>query len=79
MSLRAIARQWKDGERMEKFTIISRVVLIGVALYGIFQICEHLKPQMETTTHYIITFIVLFVLSFWSIIDWNLKIAGKGK
>ena len=66
-------------KNMEKFTVFSRVVLIAVALYGIFQMCEKLKPQMENSTQYIIMFIALFIVAFWSIIDWGVKSIVKNK
>lgn len=59
---------------MEKFTIASRIVLVAVGTYGIFQICEYFKAQMENKMQYFILFIVLLVISFWSLIDWD-----KGK
>ncbi|MBQ4397603.1 MAG: hypothetical protein II828_08780 [Clostridia bacterium] len=58
---------------MVKFTIASRVVLIAVSLYGIFQICELIKPHLDNQVQYYFCFIALFVFAFWSIIDWGVK------
>ena len=64
---------------MDKFLIFTRVLLIAAAIYGVFNICEHFKPQMENSTQYIVTFIVLLVLVFWSIIDWGVKRISGGR
>ena len=64
-------------DTLNKFIIASRIALISVALYGIFQICELLKPQMKDKTSYFFMFIALMVFSFASIIDWNIKASAN--
>ena len=62
---------------MQYFTIASRITLIGAALYGIYSLCEDLRPQFESNYQYIGTFIFLAVMALWSIIDWNTKATGR--
>lgn len=62
---------------MEYIAAISRLMLIGVALYGIFSICDDLRPQMESNGQYYGTFIFLAVFSFWNVTDWDLSFPGK--
>ena len=64
---------------MDKFLVFSRVLLIAAAIYGVYNVCEQLRPQMENNTQYIATFIVLLVLVFWSIIDWGVKKFNAGR
>lgn len=64
---------------MDKFLVFSRVLLIAAAIYGVYNVCEKLRPQMENNTQYVITFIVLLVLVFWSIIDWGVKKFNAGR
>ena len=64
---------------MAKFTVASRVVLIAVSVYGIYHICELFKPHFPSTGYYIASFIMLLVVAFWSIIDWNIKAAIGGR
>lgn len=59
------------------YLIASRVVLIGVSLFGIFQISELVKPHLENSVQYYGVFIILAVVTFSSII--NFKDIGKGK
>lgn len=63
---------------MGKFLIFSRILLIAAAIYGVYNLCEKLRPQMDNKDQYIITFIVLLVLVFWSIIDWGVKKISRG-
>lgn len=62
---------------MNKIRIASRMVLISTDVFGIFSICELLKPVLENRTAYLIVFVILVVMSFGSIIDWNTQASKK--
>ena len=64
---------------MDNFLIFTRVLLMAAAIYGVYNVCELLRPQMENNTQFVGTFIVLLVLVFWSIIDWGVKKISGGR
>lgn len=59
------------------YLIASRVILIGVSVYGIFQICDLIKPHLETGVQYYGAFIILTVVALSSIV--NFKDIGRGR
>lgn len=62
---------------MTFITITSRIVLICSALFGIFKIVEMMKP--ESNNQYYIGFIVIFIVAFFSLFNWETVAIGKGK
>lgn len=62
---------------MNYILIASRITLIGVSIFGVYSLCELLKPQFENTGQYILTFIVILIFVFTSIIDWGVKTIAK--
>lgn len=64
---------------MKEIKIASRVVLICTDVFGIFSICELLKPMLSNHTVYLVIFVVLVVMSLGSIIDWDTSTAGRKK
>lgn len=62
---------------MNYILIASRITLIGVSIFGTYSLCELLKPQFENTVQYILTFTVILLFAFASIIDWGVKSMAK--
>jgi hypothetical protein len=62
---------------MSKTMIISRIILISVAFYGIFSICEDFNIVISSQKRFIGAFIAIAVLSLLSLIDWESKNAWR--
>lgn len=62
---------------MNYILIASRIALIGVSIFGVYSLCELFKSQFENTGQYILTFIVILIFVFTSIIDWGVKTIAK--
>ena len=50
----------------------TRAMLIAFCVYGIMQFCMLFRPWVPDK-YLIIAFIVLLVVSIWSLIDWTKK------
>ena len=62
---------------MSKTMIVSRLILIAVAFYGIFCICEDFNIVISSQKRFIGAFIAIAVLSLLSLIDWESKNAWR--
>lgn len=56
---------------MNVFARGTRMLLIGVCVYGDYSICVLLKRIIPKKEILVIIFIVILVLSLWSLIDWK--------
>ena len=57
---------------MGKPTMVTRAMLIGFCVYGIIKFCMLCRPWVPDK-YLVIAFIVLLVVSIWSLIDWTKK------
>lgn len=62
---------------MSKTMIVSRLILITVAFYGIFSICDDFNIVISSQKRFIGAFIAIAVLSLLSLIDWESKNAWR--
>ena len=52
--------------------MVTRAMLIGFCVYGIIKFCMLFRPWVPDK-YLVIAFIVLLVVSIWSLIDWTKK------
>lgn len=57
---------------MGKPTMVTRAMLIGFCVYGIIKFCMLFRPWAPDK-YLVIAFIVLLVVSIWSLLDWTQK------
>ena len=57
---------------MDKFMMGTRAMLIAFCVYGIMQFCMLFRPWVPDK-YLVIAFIVLLVVSIWSLLDWTKK------